>query len=89
LSFIAPKATKRSDASRENPNKILVFENYWWMLIVAAVVVAGIMVWLFRTENQVTTPLTLLGSIFSLLYFIQKQYRSKNLNDIKTLQNLL
>ena len=53
--------------------KFWFFGNYWWILIVAAVVVAGIMIWMFCSENQVTTPLTLLGSCFSLLYFSQKQ----------------
>lgn len=50
--------------------KFWFFRHYWWIVILSAVLAVGILLW---KEQPLSTVATVLGSLLSLLYFLQKQ----------------
>mgnify|MGYP001439575906 CR=1 FL=1 len=50
--------------------KFWFFTHYWWILLLTVVLTVAGLLW--RNEN-LTTVVTLVGSLLSLLYFLQKQ----------------
>ena len=50
--------------------KFWIFEHYWWLILTTTVVAIGI---LLTLKEQIATIATVVGALFSLMYFLQKQ----------------
>lgn len=50
--------------------KFWFFQHYWWLLSLALIAAVSVLV---ARQEQVTTIATVIGGVFSLIYFMQKQ----------------